>query len=80
VALSIDACFFLVPSPFNSTLTLILLGGSDPLDFKALSDYCVFLGSYLIAWKNKKKIVVSHTSVEAELHALSFVTAKVTWL
>jgi hypothetical protein len=54
--------------------------GSDPLDFKSLSTYCVFLGSSLIAWKTKKQTVVSHSIVEAELCALACVTAKVTWL
>jgi hypothetical protein len=34
----------------------------------------------LIAWKTKKQTVVSHSSAEAKLRALAFVTAEVTWL
>jgi hypothetical protein len=34
----------------------------------------------LIAWKTKKQIVVSRSSVEAELYALACVTIEVTWL
>jgi hypothetical protein len=53
---------------------------SDPSNFKSLSAYCVFLGSSLIAWKNKKQTVVSRSSAEAELRALACVTAEATWL
>jgi hypothetical protein len=39
-----------------------------------------FLGSSLIAWKTKKQVAVSRSSVEAELCAMTLMTAEVTWL
>ncbi|KAK1601079.1 hypothetical protein QYE76_018385 [Lolium multiflorum] len=53
---------------------------SDPEDRKSLSAYCVFLGGSLIAWKTKKQVAVSRSSVEAELRAMALLTAEVTWL
>jgi hypothetical protein len=53
---------------------------SDPSDCRSLSVYCVFLGGSLIAWKTKKQVAISYLSVEPELHAMSLVTAEVTWL
>ncbi|XP_014661111.1 uncharacterized protein LOC106804459 [Setaria italica] len=53
---------------------------SDPSDRRSLSAYCVFLGGSLIAWKTKKQVAVSRLSAEAELRAMAFVTAEVTWL
>jgi hypothetical protein len=40
----------------------------------------VFLGGSLIAWKMKKQTAVSRSSVEAELRAMTLLTAEVTWL
>jgi hypothetical protein len=40
---------------------------------------CFFDGS-LIAWKTKKQVAVSRLSAEAELRAMTLVTAEVTWL
>jgi hypothetical protein len=40
---------------------------SDPSDRHSRSTYCVFLGGSFIAWKTKKHVAVSHSSVEAEL-------------
>lgn len=45
---------------------------------RSLSVYCVFLGGSHVAWKTKKKNVVSHSSTEAELHAMALLTAEVT--
>jgi hypothetical protein len=53
---------------------------SDLFDHHSLSTYCVFLGGSLIAWKTKKQVTVSHSSVETELCAMALVTTKVTWL
>jgi hypothetical protein len=53
---------------------------SDPLDRRSLSAYCVFLSGSLIAWKTKKQIAVSRSSVEAELRAMALLAAEVTWL
>ncbi|WVZ52468.1 hypothetical protein U9M48_003522, partial [Paspalum notatum var. saurae] len=52
---------------------------SDSFNRRSLSAYCVFLGGSLIAWKTKKQTAVSRSSTEAELRAMSLVTAEVTW-
>jgi hypothetical protein len=51
---------------------------SDPSDNRSLSAYCVFLYGFLIAWKTKKQVAVSRSSAEAELRAMTLVTAEVT--
>lgn len=70
--------------PSSSSLQLCAYSdatwGRDPSNVKSISAYCVFLGSSLISWKNKKQIVVAHSSAEAELRALACVTDEVTWL
>jgi hypothetical protein len=53
---------------------------SDPSDRYFLSAYYIFLGGSLITWKTKKQVAVSHSSVEAELCAMTLVTVEVTWL
>jgi hypothetical protein len=53
---------------------------SDPSDRNSLSTYCIFLGGSLIAWKTKKQVVVSHSSVKVELRAMTIVTMEVIWL
>jgi hypothetical protein len=40
----------------------------------------VFLGGSFIAWKTKKQIAVSRSSVEADLRAMALLAAEVTWL
>jgi hypothetical protein len=40
----------------------------------------VFLSGSLIAWKTKKQVAVSRSSVEAELRAMALLIAEVTWL
>jgi hypothetical protein len=47
---------------------------SDSSARRSLSVYCVFCGS-LIAWKTKKQVAVSCSSAEAELRAMTLVTA-----
>jgi len=42
--------------------------------------YCILLGSSPIAWKSKKKAIVSLSSTEAELQALATNTTKIVWL
>uniref|UniRef100_A0ACD5W637 Uncharacterized protein n=1 Tax=Avena sativa TaxID=4498 RepID=A0ACD5W637_AVESA len=53
---------------------------NDHTDRRSLSAYCVFLGGLIVAWKTKKQVAVSRSSVEAELRAMASVTTKVTWL
>jgi hypothetical protein len=53
---------------------------SDPSNCRSLSTYYVFLSDSLIAWKTKKQVAVSHSSVEVKLRAMALVTADVTWL
>ena len=53
---------------------------SDHSDRWSLSAYCVFLGGSLIAWKTKKHTTVSRSSADAELRAMTLLTAEVTWL
>jgi hypothetical protein len=53
---------------------------SDHSDRYSLFAYCIFLDSSLIAWKTKKQVAVSRSSAEAELRAITLVTAEVTWL
>jgi hypothetical protein len=51
---------------------------SDPSGRHSLSAYYVFLGSFLIAWKTKKQLIVSRLSAEAELRAMTLITMEVT--
>jgi hypothetical protein len=53
--------------------------GTNPLDFRPISIYYVFLGSSLVSWKTKKQTIVSRSSAETELRDLASVTAEVTW-
>jgi hypothetical protein len=39
-----------------------------------------FLGDSLIAWKTKKQVAVSRSSVDAELRAMALAIVEVTWL
>jgi hypothetical protein len=50
---------------------------SDSSGRRSLSAYYVFLGCSLIAWKTKKQVAVSRSSAEAELRAMTLVTAEV---
>jgi hypothetical protein len=53
---------------------------SDPSDRHFLSVYYVFLGGFLIVWKTKKQVAVSHSSAEVELRVMALITTEVTWL
>jgi hypothetical protein len=57
----------------------MLLGLAIPLIVILFLLLCFPSGS-LIAWKTKKQVVVSRSSVEAELHSMALVTVEVTWL
>ncbi|GJZ79775.1 retrovirus-related pol polyprotein from transposon TNT 1-94 [Tanacetum coccineum] len=53
---------------------------SCPFSRRSVTGYGIFLGSSLISWQSKKKIVVSRSSTEGEYKALADSTCEVTWL
>ena len=53
---------------------------SDPTDRRSITRYCFLLVDFLISWRNKKQIVISRYSTEAEYRALAATTAELIWL
>ena len=53
---------------------------NDPTDRKSVTDFCIFLGDYLISWKSKKQLVVYLSSTEAEYHAMTSTTKEIVLL
>jgi hypothetical protein len=47
---------------------------NDPTNHKSVSDFCIFLGDYLISCKNKKQSIVFQSSTETEYHAMTSTT------
>ena len=70
--------------PFTSSLELGAYSdadhGSDLIDRKFVTGFCIFLGDSLISWKSKKQSIVSQSSTEAEYRAMASTTKKIVWL
>ena len=52
---------------------------SDLTDRCSITSFCFLLGT-LVSWRSKKQDVVSHSSIEAEYHALADNTCELVWL
>ncbi|XP_050878064.1 uncharacterized mitochondrial protein AtMg00810-like [Lathyrus oleraceus] len=47
---------------------------------RSVTDWCIFLGSLLILWKNKKQSRISKSSTESEYRAMSAACSEIIWL
>jgi hypothetical protein len=54
--------------------------GSDPIDCKSVTGFCIFLGDSFISWKNKKQFIVSQSSSKAEYNAMTSIIKEIVWL
>ena len=45
--------------------------GGLMIDRRSISGSCTFVGGNLVAWRNKKQVVVARSSVDAEFRAMA---------
>jgi hypothetical protein len=54
--------------------------GSDPINFKSITGFCIFLCDSLISYKGKKQFIVFQSSTEAEYRVMTSTTKEIVLL
>ena len=47
---------------------------------RSVTEFCVFLGNYMISWKAKKQSTTSRSSAETEYRAMMAVACELVWI
>uniref|UniRef100_A0A0V0GVX2 Putative ovule protein n=1 Tax=Solanum chacoense TaxID=4108 RepID=A0A0V0GVX2_SOLCH len=47
---------------------------------RSTTGYCIFVGGNLVAWRSKKRSVVSRSSAESKYRAMSQSTCEIMWI
>lgn len=78
---TVDHGLHLYPSAPRGLITYIDADwGGCPDTRRSTSDYCFFLGDYLISWSPKRQPTLSRSSVEAEYRGVANVVSEACWL